>query len=64
MSKPVPHYDKWRIRWTDEKGTRRSKTFTEFKTADLALRKAELEAAAGVLTGDLCLGKRRLGCCR
>lgn len=44
MSKPVPHYDKWRIRWTDEKGTRRSKTFTEFKTADLALRKAELEA--------------------
>lgn len=44
MAKPTKHYDTWRIRWTDETGKRRSATFTEKKTAELALRKAELEA--------------------
>ena len=43
MAKPTKHYDKWRIRWTDEAGTRHSKTFTERKTAELALRKVEIE---------------------
>lgn len=32
-----------RIRWTDATGKRRSQTFTEKKTAELALRKADLE---------------------
>jgi hypothetical protein len=44
VAKPTKHYDTWRIRWTDETGKRRSATFTEKKTAELALRKAELEA--------------------
>ncbi len=43
MAKASKHYDKWRIRWTDETGKRRSKTFTERKTAELALRKVEIE---------------------
>jgi hypothetical protein len=43
MAKPIKHHGKWRIRWTDATGNRRSQTFTEKKTAELALRKAELE---------------------
>jgi integrase len=43
VAKPTKHYDKWRIRWTDEAGKRHSKTFTERKTAELALRKVEIE---------------------
>lgn len=43
MSKPVKHYDKWRIRWVDAKGQRRSKTFTEYESAELALKKAQVE---------------------
>jgi hypothetical protein len=41
VAKPTKHYDTWRIRWTDETGKRRSAAFTEKKTAELALRKAE-----------------------
>lgn len=43
MAKPIKHHGKWRIRWTDATGKRRSQTLTEKKTAELALRKAELE---------------------
>ncbi|HVZ34680.1 MAG TPA: hypothetical protein VG963_19765, partial [Polyangiaceae bacterium] len=43
MAKPAKHYDKWRIRWTDETGQRHSETFSDRKHAELALRKAELE---------------------
>lgn len=43
MSKPVKHYDKWRIRWVDAKGQRRSKTFTQYESAELALRKVQVE---------------------
>lgn len=42
MAKPTKHYDKWRVRWTDETGKRKSQTFADRKTAELALRKAEL----------------------
>jgi integrase len=43
MGKPIRHYDKWRIRWTDENGKRRSRTFTDRKAAALALKRQELE---------------------
>ncbi len=42
MGKPRKHYGKWRVRYTDERGKRRSKTFTEKKTAELALKQAEI----------------------
>lgn len=37
MSKPTKHYGKWRIRWTDHQGGRRSKTFLTQKEASLYL---------------------------
>lgn len=42
MGKPRKHYGKWRVRFTDERGKRRSKTFTDKKTAELALKQAEI----------------------
>jgi len=48
MAKPIKHHGNWRIRWTDATGKRRSQTFTEKKTAELALRKAELEPTGHV----------------
>ncbi len=44
MAKPTKHYDKWRIRWTDERGKRRSDVFDDFKTASHELKKRETEA--------------------
>jgi integrase len=37
MSKPIKHYDKWRIRWTDHEGKRRSATFPTKSEANLKL---------------------------
>lgn len=44
MAKPVKHYDKWRIRWIDEKGERQSAVFDDFKTAAYEQKKREAEA--------------------
>ena len=46
MAEPVEHYGKWRIRWQDADGKRRSKTFTSKSAAKRALRKYEAEADA------------------
>lgn len=43
MSKPTKHYEKWRIRWTDELGKRNSEVFSDFKTASYELKKRESE---------------------
>lgn len=43
MAKPTKHYDKWRIRWTDENGQRHSEVFDDFKTASYELKKHEAE---------------------
>ena len=45
MARPQRFRDKWRIRWTDETGRRRSAVFKSFKDADAALkvRQAEVE---------------------
>lgn len=45
MSKPVKHYDKWRIRWKDALGKRRSAVFETYREAqsELARRQAEAE---------------------
>lgn len=43
MSKPTKHYEKWRIRWIDENGTRLSEVFENLKDAQYALRKHEIE---------------------
>lgn len=43
MSKPIRHRSGWRIRWTDENGVRRSRTFADRASADLALRKVRIE---------------------
>ncbi len=43
MGRPVYHYGKWRIRWTDEVGRRRSRNFHDQDTAALALKKVEVE---------------------
>jgi integrase len=44
MAHPVQHYGRWRIRWLDEHGKRRSETFDDRKEAAFALRKREHEA--------------------
>lgn len=44
MAKPVKHYGKWRIRWIDERGERRSATYDDYKTAVFMLKKLETEA--------------------
>jgi len=44
MSKPIRHYDGWRIRWTDEHGRRRSKTLQSKTDAELELRHRQLAA--------------------
>ena len=43
MAKPTKHRGKWRIRWFDESGTRRSKSFTTHTAAVKALRQVESE---------------------
>jgi integrase len=45
VAKPVPHRDKWRIRWLDEQGKRQSAVFDEYKLAqrELSRRVVEVE---------------------
>lgn len=43
VAKPVLHYGKWRIRWTDSSGRRQSQVFSSFEDAEIALRRLELE---------------------
>jgi integrase len=43
MSKPIRHRGKWRIRWTDENGERRSEVFKEHRDAVFQLRARERE---------------------
>jgi len=44
MSKPVRHRNKWRIRWFDADGHRRSKTFSTYRDAEKALAMYQVEA--------------------
>lgn len=44
MAKPVKHGDKWRVRWIDAAGKRQSATFDEYKTAQIALSRHQVEA--------------------
>lgn len=43
MARPVKHYGKWRIRWIDHLGQRRSAVFNTYKEAEQAQRLAEGE---------------------
>lgn len=38
MSKPTKHYGKWRIRWTDELGKRKSFVFDKYRDALFVLK--------------------------
>ncbi len=44
MSRPVKHYRRWRIRWTDHDGKRCSEVYTKHRDAELALQRHEVEA--------------------
>lgn len=52
MAKPVKHYDKWRIRWIDATGVRRSAVFETYREADVELKRRELEAE-GIRSGTI-----------
>lgn len=43
MAKPTKHYGKWRVRWTDPKGRRRSEVCDTYDDAVLLQRRRELE---------------------
>lgn len=43
MAKPIRHRDKWRIRWIDEQGTRRSEVLGSFREAEERLRERKVE---------------------
>jgi hypothetical protein len=45
MSRPVKHYDKWRIRWVDTQGKRYSRTFDDYNEAKRVLAQALHEVA-------------------
>jgi len=45
MSRPIKHRGKWRIRWADEKGARKSAVFAERNQALSELKKREAEVA-------------------
>jgi integrase len=44
MARPTKHYGKWRIRWIDENGHRRSEVFADRREAAFQLQQHELEA--------------------
>ena len=44
MAKPIKHGNKWRIRWKDSRGIRRSGVYASYKDADYALKKFQTEA--------------------
>ncbi|MBF0362768.1 MAG: site-specific integrase [Oligoflexia bacterium] len=44
QSEPVKHYGKWRIRWHDEKGNRKSEVFAKYKEACDALKRYVIES--------------------
>jgi len=43
VGKPVRHYGKWRIRWSDAEGKRHSEVFIKFEDAAFALKNYEVE---------------------
>jgi integrase len=43
MAKPIKHGSKWRVRWMDEAGVRRSAVFDTYKEAELASARVQLE---------------------
>ncbi len=44
MARPTKHYGKWRIRWVDENGERKSEVFDDRREASFQLQQRELEA--------------------
>ena len=44
MATPIKHRGKWRIRWIDAEGARRSEVFEDFNDAKRALRARQVEA--------------------
>lgn len=43
MGKPVKHRDKWRIRWLDEHGKRKSTVHDDYKFTQTELRRHQVE---------------------
>ena len=43
MAKPVRQRGKWRVRWVDENGMRRSAVYADRKTASQELKRREAE---------------------
>jgi hypothetical protein len=48
VAKPVKHYGRWRIRWVDENGARKSEVYDDYRAAAHKLR--EHEVRRGLLT--------------
>ncbi len=46
VAKPTRHGDKWRIRWLDERGRRRSAVFDDYRTAQRELTPGPLALRA------------------
>lgn len=44
MAEPIKHHGKWRIRWVDEHGARRSEVYEDRRTAKAELARHEHEA--------------------
>jgi hypothetical protein len=44
VAKPVKHRGKWRIRWVDERGKRRSAVFDDYRRAQTELSRRQVEA--------------------
>lgn len=43
MAKPIKHGSKWRVRWLDEAGVRRSAVYDTYKEAELASARVQIE---------------------
>jgi len=44
MAKPVKHGSKWRVRWKDHRGRRKSRVFHTYKEAETALRRYQVKS--------------------
>ena len=61
MGKPVKHRDKWRIRWFDENGKRRSEDYDEYKNAQYKLSQPQAaveEIRRGLRSPDPVLSRK------
>ncbi len=53
MAKPIAHYEKWRIRWLDAQGKRRSEVYDRYRDAEKALDARRASSEASRRSGDV-----------